>query len=352
MKKILLMASGGLSFLLCLIFLLVIRHLGNSLPEQQMAERWSEEKDVSQVSCFFSVDAKISEEQILNFEYSLENALKEASIVQESANPGARLWADAYSAGGKVTIASDKTSMEADAIGIGGDFFLFHPLKLLSGSYFSGRDVNRDYCVIDQDAAWQLFGSNDVAGMTVYIGNVPHVITGVVERASGRLAERAGLDGTVVYVSLNTLNTLGTGYGINHYEVVMPNPVSGFAYELVKKDLGTDEQKTDVIENTKRFDFLSTLRVIGAFGTRSMSGKAILYPYWENLARGYEDMISVWTLILLTFMVYPVVMLITLFVLWWKNKKWTLESVHMTIFDRIHRYLDRRRERRKEEKTD
>ena len=40
----------------------------------------------------------------------------------------------------------------------------------------------KDYCVIDEDAAWQLFGSNDVAGMTVYIGGVPHIVTGVIRR--------------------------------------------------------------------------------------------------------------------------------------------------------------------------
>lgn len=50
---------------------------------------------------------------------------------------------------------------------------MFHPLKLITGSYFSGNDLMQDYCIIDQDAAWQLFGSNDVVGMTVYIGNVP-----------------------------------------------------------------------------------------------------------------------------------------------------------------------------------
>ena len=40
----------------------------------------------------------------------------------------------------------------------------------------------QDYCIIDQDAAWQLFGSNNVAGMTVKIGGIPHIIAGVVER--------------------------------------------------------------------------------------------------------------------------------------------------------------------------
>ena len=67
--------------------------------------------------------------------------------------------------------------------------------------------------MIDQDAAWQLFGSNDVSGMTVYIGGIPHIVTGVVQRQEGRLTEAAGLDGSLVYVSYQTLSTLGKSNG-------------------------------------------------------------------------------------------------------------------------------------------
>ena len=143
-----------------------------------MAERWIKTDDVAQISCFFSVDANITEDRIQEFQHSIDNALTEASVVQESENPGARLWADAYSADGKISLASDRSSLEADAIGIGGDFFLFHPLKLVSGAYFSGNDLMQDYCIIDEDAAWQLFGSSDVAGMTVFINRIPHIVTG------------------------------------------------------------------------------------------------------------------------------------------------------------------------------
>ena len=44
-----------------------------------------------------------------------------------------------------MTLSNGKTNLTADAIGIGGDFFLFHPLTLLNGSYFSGNDLMKDY---------------------------------------------------------------------------------------------------------------------------------------------------------------------------------------------------------------
>ncbi len=347
MKKILLSISGAVSFIIFLVLMAVANHMAGSRQEQQMAARWSEKEDVAQISCFFAPDAQVTEDTLKAFTYSLDSALQEASITLESENPSARLWVDAYSADGRITLSSDTGTLEADAIGIGGDFFLFHPLKLLSGSYFSGNDLMQDYCVIDEDAAWQLFGSNDVAGMTVYIEKIPHIVTGVVERPAGRLEEAAGLDATVVYVSYQTLSELGVNNGINHYEIIMPNPVTHFALQKVKDNIGVEEKRMEVIENTTRYSLLSRLQVIGEFGTRSMNGKAIIYPYWENVARGYEDIIAVLTIFMMLFLLYPLVLVLVCVIRWWKHKGWTLKDVWHKEKDRLERYAEGRREKKK-----
>jgi len=344
MKKTLLSISGAISFAIFLILLLVSNHLAGKQDSQQMAARWSEKKDVAQISCFFSANAKVSEDTILEFEHSLNASLQEASIALESENEGARLWVDAYSADGQISISSDRANISADAIGIGGDFFLFHPLQLLSGSYFSGNDINQDYCIIDEDAAWQLFGSNDVAGMMVYIGGIPHVVTGVVHRPEGRLEEAAGLSHTLVYVSYKTLSELGSNNGINHYEIVMPNPVSNFAENLVRERLGTNEKEVEILENSTRYSLVNRLKVLMDFGTRSMNGKAIIYPYWENIARGYEDVIALLTLLMLLFLAYPVGLLLVVVIRWWRNKGWTLKDVWHRLKDKTERYIEKRRE--------
>ncbi len=282
--------------------------------------------------------AGITEDRIMDFEHSIDKALTDASVIQESENPGARLWADAYSADGQVTISTDKASITADAVGIGGDFFLFHPVPLLYGAYFSGNDVLKDYCVIDEDAAWQLFGSSDVAGM---------VVTGVVERPSGRLAEAAGLDSTLVYVSCESLEENGKSNGINHYEIVMPNPVSGFAENYIRENLGADEKETEVLENTSRYSFLSRCQLLLEFGTRSMNGKAIIYPYWENIARGYEDILALLTLFELLLVIYPIGLAMVFFCIWWKHKGWTLRDVRLKVADKAERVMEKIRAKRK-----
>ncbi len=331
----------GISFVIfLLIFLglaLLANRLGRGQISQNAAERWCDDGSVSQVSCFFSVNAGMDEDRLQEFEHSIDDALLDAGVKLKTENPGARLWADAYSADGTISLTSDRTTVSCDAIGIGGDFFLFHPLKLLSGNYFSGNALMSDVCVIDQDAAWQLFGSSNVAGMTVYISGIPHIITGVVERGDSRLEKAAGLDATLVYVSLDTLQKYGRCNGINCYELIMPNPVTGFAAKYVKEALGMDERETQVIENTTRYDLFSRVKLIPSYGTRGMNGKAIIYPYWENVARGYEDLLMVVTFFELLFCALAVLCGGIFFILVWTGKGWTIKDVWLMIKDRIER---------------
>ena len=320
----------------------VIHHMVHDLPEQDMAGRWNKEGGAAQISCFFSANSGVDEDRLEEFEHALDSYLTENSIETESANPGARLWADAYSGDGKITLTSGKTSMEADATGIGGDFFLFHPQKLLYGSYFSGNDLNQDYCVIDEDAAWQLFGSNNVAGMMVTIGGIPHIVQGVIKRSDGRMVEAAGLDGTRVYVSYQTLKRYGTVSGINHYEIVMPNPVRQFALKYVKEQLGGDERETETVENSTRFSLVNCLKRMRDFGTRSMNGRAIIYPYWENFARGYEDIVGALLLMTAVLLIYPAVYGVRAFVYFWRHKGWTFKDLWIKIKDRVDRLWEKR----------
>lgn len=339
-RTLLLGISGIAAMVVGLVLYGITSVITGRLLTQQMAERWSDEKDASQISCFFSANAGTSVDSIEAFRRSLDASLVEASILNDSPNADARLWADAYSADGRITVKNDRATVSADAIGIGGDYFLFHPLKLLYGSYFSESDLNQDLCILDEDAAWQLFGSNNVAGMIVEIGGIPHVVAGVIEREDGRLAKAAGLDSTLIYVSYDTLCGLGSSNGINHYELVMPNPVKGYALSYVEENIGVAEKEVEIIENSTRYDLLKRFQVLGGFGIRSMNGKAIIYPYWENIARGYDDIVAVLTLFALLFLMYPTVLVLVLIVYAWKHKTWTAKSVLRTCLDRWEQLME------------
>lgn len=320
----------------------------NNLSDQQAAKRWSKENGYAQVSVFIARESVIDDFQIRSFENQLETALSEAAV--ENENENARLYVDAYSAQGKITIISEQSTLEANAIGIGGDFFFFHPLQLVSGRYFSGVELMQDFVILDEEAAWQLFGSNNIEGMSVMIGGVPHYVAGVIKRETGHFAESAGLQSTVIYVSNDTLTNYGTTEGINCYEIVAPNPVKGFVSNTVKEKFGLEEQEMLVVENSSRYSLEAMIPVVLDFGTRSMQNTAIHFPYWENIARGYEDVRAVAVLFQFLFLLIPAVILLTVLIIKWKNRKYTIKDVWIYLMDKKDRVLEKvRAEKRKRE---
>lgn len=277
----------NICMLIAVIVLGIVLKVGShSLPDQLMASRWSEDKDVAQISCFYSGSAYITEQSILEMRYNVEKKLKEQAIEANTVN--ARVYIDAYSSEGKISVQSDKKSIEANAIGIGGDFFMFHPVELVSGMYFDGNDIMQDSVLLDEEAAWQLFGANDIAGKTVTIGGMPYRVAGVYARADGDLETMAGSKDTTIYMSYGALESV-TACSVGCYEIVLPNPVEGFAMNVILEANLSAEEAVKMVENSNRFSYVSLYNVWKERASRSMKTDDIVYPFWENLARVKEE---------------------------------------------------------------
>lgn len=328
-KQIIFSSITVISLLLYLVLTVWSNHQVAALTDQQAAKRWDKEGGSAQVSCFFAENTEVDEYMLMSFERQLEQSLLE--VLQQEETEGEkdkRLLIDAFSSLGSITITSEKGKLEnVSAVGIGGDFFLFHPLQLVNGGYFSGDDLMQDSVILDEEAAWQLFGSNDIAGMSVMIGNVPHYVAGVIKRQEGRFAEGAGLNKTVVYVSYTSLDSYGTSDGINVYEVVAPNPVKGFVYNAVKEKLGVTEDKMVVVENSSRYTLPALLPVLLDFGTRSMQNTAVKFPYWENIGRGWEDVKVVILLFQFILLLLPAGIITAFLIIRWKNRNLTMKDI-------------------------
>ena len=335
-KEILWITTGIICLLLLGIILCGEHLLRKDLADQQMASRWSQKQDVAQVSCFFAEGMVEDADYFRSVEQGIEKALLEASIVAEKEN--ARLWIDAVSRNGTVVLTSDRATIELNAVGVKGEFFQFHPLYLLTGSFFNQDSMMQDGIVIDTQTAWQLFGSEDVAGMQVMIGQVPHYITGVVEKETGRLQKAAGLEQSVCYLSLDSLEQYGSVTGGFFYEIVMPNPIDGFAFSTISSNVEYEnhQDKIQVIENSRRYEILPLFQVIQDFGIRSMSQKGIVYPYWENIARGYEDIFALTFMIKILLLLQPCIFFIFCIIRLWKKRTWTFEKGIQWISDKVY----------------
>ena len=194
-------------WVLCLFLFVTVTVLSwfirQDLYDQQAANRWSEEDDYAQLSCFYPVTEQLSDYDFQSLHHSIEQALKNASM--EAETEGAKLFIDAYSMTGSLMLSTTHADMEVKVVGVTEQFFLFHPVSLLEGSYFDENMLMLDGIILDEEAAFTLYGSNDVVGMPVFIGNAQYYIRGVVKRDAGYLREKAGLDSSVCYVPAETL---------------------------------------------------------------------------------------------------------------------------------------------------
>ena len=325
-------------------------HMKRSLVDQEMAKRWSAKKDASQISAFYGERAVEDSSYFRGVGVSLDQALVNASITLESENEDARLWMDALSRKGTVNLVSELGKAEINAIGIKGEFFQFHPLRLVSGSYISENSLMKDGIMIDEETAWQLFGSNDVAGMQVELAGVPHIIIGVYERPQGRIEKAAGLEKPMCFLGIESLEKYGKAVGGYCYEIVLPNPIKGFALSTMNTVLAAETTEVKMIENTTRYQLLSLGKVIQSFGTRSMSLESIQYPYWENIARGYEDIFALFLLLKIVLLLYPGLLLVILVIGLYRKKTWTIESLWKKAMD-IHYEMGTGKKEKSDEKN-
>lgn len=288
---------------LVLICAVIFGIIFKKLDSVHAAERWRGNNPMrfAQIGCYLPVDDPKSEDEILQFRRTLEQKLTDASLIIENDTV---LYTDAYCGQGKLTVSGDHGIAEVHAIGVGGNFFLFHPLELCSGSYISGDDLMQDRVVLDEALAWRLFGGSNVAGMTVYINGTPFYVAGVIRRESDFASREAFGVEPGMFLSYSAFHSL-TGEEITCYEIVMPDMISGFAAGIVKENFDMDTG--DLVENSSRYSLDSLFAVIGQFGRRSMRHNGVIYPYWENAVRMTEDYLALLVVLMLVLGIVPAV---------------------------------------------
>ncbi len=302
----------------CLFSLWRLWNVTNLLTSQKAAHRWSGEDSESkyvQISCYTPPSADLHLNDIYKFRNEMYQKLQEASYNIE-AEKG--LYLDAWSTFGNTSISSGKQSGAVSVIGVGGDYFSFHPLRLLSGNYLAPNDVMDDRVLLDKESAWLLFGAVDVAGMSFSINGIPVVAAGVYEHERDVFSEHALGDSMTIYISYSSFDRLvgktasetdsksvETAAPICCYELVMAEPVKGFCRNAVKEKFPYSD--ATILENTYRYGLSNLIQILRNGMDRSMQKDLNYYPYWENAARAAEDRASFWLCAAAVSCIYPIV---------------------------------------------
>ena len=280
---------------------IVLTAAGNSLAKSQRynyaADRWTQENGgCTQVSCFFSDDSGFTKDNVVSVQMSLKNSLDSAAVFQEQ---GKKLCPDAYSAPvGRYQFTCDRTGYsQADVTAVGGEFFLFRSFDLLSGNYISDSDLMKDGAVIDRTLAFNLYGSDKVAGMNIYINNVRFKIAGVIDDPRTEYESECAGDYPKAYISYDMAAKL-TDSGeqfrkVNCYEVIVPDPVENFGYNAVDKIFSSYGDNAIVVNNSERFSASVRVKAAKKLSRSGVRDSAIRLPYWENASRIVEHKLSV-----------------------------------------------------------
>ena len=333
------------------VFLLICLHLCGGLESQKAAERWRGENELpfGQISCFMSSGDTLNLGQIYSFRRAMQNALTEASFTGPE---NGTIFVDAWNAFGRLNVAGEHGNGEAEAVAVGGNYFFFHPLTLVSGSYLMEDDVMDDRVVIDRELAWRLFGGDDLAGLDVTIGGMPFRIAGVVDRNRDFASRKADNGAMRIYLSYSAYRRMNgdSEPPITCYEVTMPQPVAGFAENIVKTNfpLGGGE----MVNNTDRFTLEEIFNVLKEFGTRSMHLNSVIYPEWENAARCLVDWCALFLALAIFCAACPVVALFfTFLVTLIRIKDYLSVKVPAFVSDRVERSRQRRWDRMQRKKA-
>ncbi len=315
------------------------------LTSQQAATSWAgdSKERFAQISAFFPAEASVLPDNVNDFRRTIDTKLGVAGL--EKKKEGS-YWTDAYAAIGSATVQSERNSSVTTTVAVGGDFFAFHPYRLLSGNYLNTDDLMQDRVVIDHELAWKLFGGTALAGQTVKINGKPYYVAGVVERESDKFTQRAfkgqTSDGSeaekkmgtppllfMSYAAYSALNggdtpsaapaaaekgtSSGSNAALSYYEIAMPNPISKFAVNVVSE--GFRAYDSIVVENSARYDFLNIWSIFKDPGKRSVITSPVVFPYWENAARVSEDYVARHYVFIALLAVLPLATLVWLIVL-------------------------------------
>ncbi|MBR1860590.1 MAG: ABC transporter permease [Lachnospiraceae bacterium] len=341
-KKLIVLCTAVFGAVIFGIFRLIAHVNISSLPYHTVAEEWAPEGGYTHIAAYFTPDAMVEADTLKYLHYEIESKLNQESIEVDSENPSARLTASSFLAQGSIDVESPYSRASLTALGVWGDFFEFHKLELLSGGYFGDTDLNNDYCILDEEAAWKLYGSNDIAGKILYVGDIPLVIRGVFRQPDDKLSVKAGASGMCCYVPYDYLIDHGMINNISCYEIVMPNPVPNYALQKLREKLPVSEDKVEFVENTGRFETIKSIKNLSGITTRAMRTRALVYPWWENVTRVKEDRISVFSIISVSGIIYALIVVIVLAVILVIQNKDVIAYWAVYLFEKVRDSIYRR----------
>lgn len=242
------------------------------------AFRGAAEMRYAQFAAYLTEADYLTPDGMMGLKNDLEAALTEAAIDPDGS------YRLSGSTEQTVVLTRDAQSVEATATVYFGDYFGLHPTLPLHGGILRESAETTDFCVIDDLAAWRIFGATDVCGMDLSINGKIYTVSAVLAADRGRYAEFYG-EKPRVYILYSSAAMRDSRVTFTALEALLPDPYAGAAKTVFTEAVAsyTDE----ICAVSDRFTLPSLYENIqGLTHLGVMEGKS--YPYYENAARVME----------------------------------------------------------------
>lgn len=289
--------SGILCVLFALLFLLgegIAAILTGDIDALDAGKRWSAAGEpYATLTLHTDTESALSRNQIESYAHSIDTALLNESI--DSPENG-NAWAYCYFTEDVISVTGPKATASLTTMATGGSFYTFHPLEFRYGAPYVFDKSLPDGVVLDENAAWRIFGAVDVVGMTVEIGGREMTVTGIVKKERDSAGyEKAYGEIPRVYMSYYGYeNIFGEENNITTFEVTLPNPVKAFAKNIFETAVSVNEDHMMLRENSNRYSIVNRFNRMKELPYMGMRSDRIVYPYFENELQVIDYTTSVW----------------------------------------------------------
>ncbi len=279
MRKKIVIAAAAIALLFALIggsIALYISNIPRELIEYKSSEKWGAE-EYAHMAAYMNTDAGFTANAMLKALSELESA-----YTVDSVDTAAALYSASMETSATLSAQNSDRSASCNATVYLGDYFRFHPLEIIEGAYPSIDSTHTDSILIDELAAWQLFGTQrGVTGLEAKIGNDVYTVCGVVSVPQGVYSEVYG-EKPRVYINADSAacRAGSSGRSFTSFEAMIPDPITNFAENALT---GVIESFDPIIQNIDtRFEGETLKEVYDGQTALITDSRQTNYPYTEK----------------------------------------------------------------------
>ena len=327
--KIIALAAAGVLAVAGGLVGLSILNTARSLWHENAAGRFAADERFAELSVFLPADANFTLDGVMHTRYEIEKALVARSIPLSEEK---RVYVDAFSAFDTVSAASDSgKTTTVRRRKIGGDPAFFY--ESFAAAPRIGEDINHDRVLLSKTAAWRLYGGYELEDFPVTLGSDTFVVSGVIDDpVSADDKAFYGEDPLIVCDIGRFPDT-----PVTLYEIILIDPVKGFAKDVLETALPVDKERVLIVENSARFSVPALYKKIPTLlaADEEMPAGVTVTPE-EMAARRAEKHLAARFLLMHILLAYPLlVALYLLRKLYKKGKDFLSRTVGSKIRDKL-----------------